>query len=465
MLLANDKNLDAIKTLSPQIGIKEMTRNITKVDASERQEIANKNTKKNDTRREQTLNDDEIITGYKPFDADFKHQGYQYGVGKTFKYEGKNSPWFGGFNFFHKDPFDVFEYFPLVDEVGARPTRLAKVSTAKQDAILSRQWPRGVTSKMSIDKEIPLDELINEQIEEAYRSEGEASKNTNQLVVDSNGSVVVGTKLAQRIVSNKKGTTATLLRHSSLLLSSGDDARLMSSERSNNLFAIGENTELLSSGRKAKIYSNGGYSKVSVTGEHSQLEILGDKVNVSSSGLHAALYVDGKGSSVAGSGLGSAVNVKGVYASVSSSGNSSTLNVTGTSASVSSSGLSAELTVKGDFVATASSGEDAELRITGNRASVASSGAFSELTVTGNDARMAVVGDKSQVTYEGKGGVISVLGIGAKFRGSEGTLVSAVVYDKESKPIDIITGRIGENGLKPDTLYTVSDGEFVEVEA
>ena len=93
------------------------------------------------------------------------------------------------------------------------------------------------------------------------------------------------------------------------------------------------------------------------------------------------------------------------------------------------------------------------------------SGEETKLTVKGKKARMAVVGDDSQVTYAGEDGVIALLGVDAQFKGSEGTFVSAVVYDKESKPIDIITGRIGENGLQPNTFYTVKNGEFVEVEA
>ena len=386
-----------------------------------------------------------IITGYKAFDPDFTCRGYQYKVGKTFKHNGKIGRMYSeGFHFCHKDPFDVFEYYPLVHRKHGLPTRFAKVSAPKKDTIVgSYADDRCVTSKISIDEEITLDDLINEQIEKADKSEDKGGL----FIAEETWVMLTGKRPHTKIISNKEGTHVALSGSYSRALASASYANLASSGYSAGLFATGDYASVSASGSHTKIYSNGHYSSTSSSGRNAELKIKGDETSIASSGGASTLNVEGK-------------NV-----SVSSSGDTSTLNVTGTNASVSSSGLSSELTVKGDFVATASSGEDAELRIMGDHTSVASGGAFSKLSITGDDARVASVGAYSRVAYEGKGGVITVLGVGVKFKGSEGTLVSAVVYDKESKPIDIITGRIGENGLKPDTLYTVSDGRFVALEA
>ena len=390
------------------------------------------------------VNTNEVITGYKAFDPDFKCRDYPYTVGKTFEHNGKIELCSKGSHFCPKDPFDVFEYYPLVHRKHGLPTRFAKVSAPKKDTIVgSYADDICVTSKMSIDEEITLDDLINEQIEKAYKSEDKGGL----FIAEETRAMLTGKRPHTKIISNKGETHVALSGGYSRALVSANSAYLSSSGYSAGLFATGKYARLSSSGGYTDIYSNGHYSSTSSSGRDAQLRTKGNDTSVASSG-----------------GL-STLNVEGESVSVSSSGNRTTLNVTSKSASVSSSGFSSKLTVKGDFVATASSGESTKLRIAGEYAVVASSGAFSKLRITGDDARIASVGRFSRVIYEGEGGVISVLGIGAKFKGSEGTLVLAVTYDYLGKPHGGLVGRIGENGLKPDTLYTVSDGEFVEVEA
>lgn len=385
-----------------------------------------------------------IITGYKAFDPDFTCRGYPYTVGKTFEHNGKIELCSKGFHFCPKDPFDVFEYYPLVHRKHGLSTRFAKVSTPKKDTIVgSYADDICVTSKMSIDEEITLDDLINEQIEKAYKSEDKGGL----FIAEETRAMLTGKRPHTKIISNKGETHVALMGGYSRALVSADSAYLSSSGYSAGLFATGASASLSSSGSYTKIYSNGFYSSTSSSGRNAELRIKGNETSIATSGDLSTLNVEGKS------------------VSVSSSGNSSTLNVTGKNASVSSSGLSAELTVKGDFVATASSGKDAELRIAGEYAGVASSGAFSKLTVTGNEARIAAVGEFSRVIYEGKDGVITVLGPDTEFKGSEGTLVLAVTYDDYATIDGGLVGRIGEDGLKPDTLYTVRDGKFVEVEA
>lgn len=386
---------------------------------------------------------DQRIIGYKAFDPDFKCRGFQYEVGKTFEHEGKIELSSEGFHFCHKDPFDVFEYYPLVHRKHGLSPRFAKVSAPKKDTIAERENKKCVTSKISIDEEITLDDLIDEQIKKAYKSEDKAGL----LVAEENAPTLTDKNSHTKIISDKMYTAVALVGRCSRALVSADGTRLASSGFSAELFATGDYANVSSSGRFAKIYSNGHYSSTSASGRDAELRIKGDETNVAASGSLSAL------------------NVEGESVSVSSSGKGSTLNVTGADASVATSGLYAKLTVKGDRVATASSSKVAELRIIGNCASVASSGALSKLTVTGGNARIAAVGMSSKVTYKGQDGVITVLGFDAKFKGSKGTLVLAVVYDWGRKPTGGLVGRIGENGLKPDTLYTVSNGKFVEAEA
>lgn len=388
-------------------------------------------------------NDNEIITGYKAFDPDFRCRGYQYEVGKTFEHNGKIQMCYKGFHFCHDDPIDVFNYYPLVHREYGLSTRFAKVSVPKKEAIVKHTADKCVTSKISIDEEITLDDLIDEQIKKAYKSEDKAGL----LVAEENAPTLTDKNSHTKIISDKMYTAVALVGRCSRALVSADGARLASSGFSAELFATGDYANVSSSGRFTKIYSNGHYS------------------SISSSGCNAELRIKGAETSIATSGDVSTLNVEGKNVSVSSSGKASNLNVTGAYASVATSGLFPELTVKGDFVATASSGENTTLRITGDGAGVASSGDYSELTVTGDGARIASVGEFGRVIYEGKDGVITILGGSTKFKGSKGTLVLAVICNHRGKPVGGLVGRIGENGLKSNTLYRVSGGEFVEVEA
>lgn len=356
---------------------------------------------------ELTTDTNEIITGYKAFDPDFKCRDYQYEVGKTFEHNGKIQMCYKGFHFCYNDPIDVFQYYPLVYERNGQSARLAKVSALKKDTIIDRDGFKCVTSKISIDEEITLDALINEQVKKAYNRKARGAS----IVATDDELALTDKKPLTKIVSNKNHTRIALTHSYSIALASADDAYLVSSGRHTGLFAIGREASVSSSGYSSMIYNSG------------------DLSSTSSSGVKAKLRINGNDASVSSSGFGSYLNVTGIDANISSSGDISTL------------------------------------KITGNRAGVASSGDFSKLTVIGKKARMAVVGNGARVTYEGKGGVISVLGIDAKFKGSKGTLVLAATYNCRGEPTGGLVGRIGEDGLKPDTLYTVSDGEFVEVEA
>ena len=378
-----------------------------------------------DTNR--TKNTNEIITGYKAFDPDFSCRGYPYTVGKTFEHNGKIELCSGGFHFCHKDPFDVFQYYPLVLEESGLPSRFAKVSAPKKDVVVGRDdgGDKCVTSKISIDKEITLDDLINEQVEKAYNSKDEAGL----LIATERRSTLTDQDSHTKIISNKDDTRVALTHDYSRALVSAYGTYLASSGYGTGLFATGMFTRLSSSGYGSKIYNSGYHSSTSSSGADAELRIVGDDASLSASGSGAKLRIRGDGTSIA------------------------------------SSGGSAVLNVEGNYTNTSSSGEASNLRITGKCAGVASSGSRSKLTATGNGARIAVVGNDTLVTYKGKDGVISVLGEGAKFKGSRGTLVLAVTYNRHGKPHGGLVGRIGENGLKPNTLYTVKNGEFVEVGA
>ena len=374
-----------------------------------------------------------IITGYKAFNTDFRCRNYQYEVGQTFEHEGEIGLCSEGFHFYHKDPCDVFNYGPLIDKNG-QLIRFAKVSTDKKDAIIGIDNDRCVTTRITIDEEITLDDLLKKQTESAYRSVNNedvsgtsiSDEKPKLFIATKHDSYLTDAEDDAKIISNKKNTHIALIHNYSTAIVVGGEQYLTSCGFRNKLFATGKHIRLSSSYADTMFYTCGRYSSTASSGGLSQLRIAGDEASTASSGYSPI------------------INIKGEDISVAVSGSMSTLRTKGKNASVSVSGAHARVSATGDNTKQAVSGYDAEV------------------TVIGNNARIAAVGDDSQVTYAGENGVITVLGINAQFKGPKGTLVSAVVYNEEDKPIDIITGCIGENGLKPNTIYTVKSGRFVD---
>lgn len=98
-----------------------------------------------------------IITGYKGFDRDWKCRDFQYEVGKTYEIEGEPKLCERGFHFC-TSPFEVFEYY-------APTNRFAIVKADEDDVIYGVTSHKAVTRRITIVREITLDEIISLQME------------------------------------------------------------------------------------------------------------------------------------------------------------------------------------------------------------------------------------------------------------------------------------------------------------
>jgi len=81
---------------------------------------------------------------------------------------------------------------------------------------------------------------------------------------------------------------------------------------------------------------------------------------------------------------------------------------------------------------------------------------------SGNSSQLAASGDCSKLAIDGLHSVGCSVGINSKIKGVNGTLICLVEFDKDYKPLQFVTGKIGENGLKENTYYTVENGQFKE---
>lgn len=100
-----------------------------------------------------------IITGYKGFESDFTCIGMQYEVGKTYVLDGEPKLCERGFHFC-TSPLAVFEYY-------APTNRFAIVKADEDDVIYgtANNYNKAVARRITIVKEITLDEIISLQME------------------------------------------------------------------------------------------------------------------------------------------------------------------------------------------------------------------------------------------------------------------------------------------------------------
>lgn len=98
-----------------------------------------------------------IITGYKGFERDFTCRGMQYEVGKTYEIEGEPKLCERGFHFC-TSPLAVFEYYSPTN-------RFAIVKANEDDVIYGVTSHKAVTRRITIVREITLEEIISLQMD------------------------------------------------------------------------------------------------------------------------------------------------------------------------------------------------------------------------------------------------------------------------------------------------------------
>nr|DAH79116.1 MAG TPA: hypothetical protein [Caudoviricetes sp.] len=111
-----------------------------------------------------------------------------------------------------------------------------------------------------------------------------------------------------------------------------------------------------------------------------------------------------------------------------------------------SSGYGAKIGSSGDWAKIGSSGDRAQIGSSGNRAQIGSSG---------YGAKIGSSGDRA---------VVSAIGFNSKIKAKIGSWIVLAEYDEDSKPVCVRAAQIDGEKLKPDTFYTLKNGEFIETE-
>jgi hypothetical protein len=130
-------------------------------------------------------------------------------------------------------------------------------------------------------------------------------------------------------------------------------------------------------------------------------------------------------------------------------------------------------TATGDYGHAAATGDSGHAAATGRFGHAAATGDSGHAAATGDSGHAAATGDSGHAAATGDSGHAAATGdYGAAFAGFGGRAKAGAAgafaiawYDQKAERARLVVGTPGENGIKPDTWYSVNDaGELVEVQ-
>ena len=139
-------------------------------------------------------------------------------------------------------------------------------------------------------------------------------------------------------------------------------------------------------------------------------------------------------------------------------------NSSGDGAKIGSSGNWAQIGSSGNWAQIGSSGDGAQIGSSGDRAKIGSSGDEAKIGSSGNWAQIGSSGNWAQIGSSGDGAVVSAIGYNSAIKAKTGSWIVLAEYDEDSKPVCVRAAQIDGEKLKPDTFYTLKNGEFTETE-
>ena len=151
---------------------------------------------------------------------------------------------------------------------------------------------------------------------------------------------------------------------------------------------------------------------------------------------------------------------------------------TGDSSASSATGYSSASSATGDSSASSATGDRSASSATGYRSASSATGYSSASSATGDSSASSATGDRSaslttgwyssseiKPHEEGKPlhAVAAAVGGESKARAPEGSAIVLCYRNNDGELIHIRASKIGDNGIKPDTWYSLNEnGEFVE---
>ena len=268
------------------------------------------------------------LNGYKAFEPGMIYKGKQYQENTDYEEEG-GEICEKGMMHYCVNPFDVLNFYPLVNDSGKVSDFVAVKALEKP---VEGDNGKFATRKLHIGVKLGLPGFIKACID--YLKEETIGK-----------------------APNSTGSSG----YSAQIGSSGDYAKIGSS---------GNSAQIGSSGDYAQIGSSGHYAKIGSSGASAQIGSSGNSAQIGSSGYSAKIGSSGASAQIGSSGHYAKIGSSGASAQIGSSGDYAQIGSSGYSAQIGSSGYSAKIGSSGDYAKIESAGEDSVICCAGHGSAV-----------------------------------------------------------------------------------------------
>ena len=211
------------------------------------------------------------MKGYKAFYKNMicKGDGYekQYEENTTYEENGYEVCKSGVMHFC-ENPFDVLNYYPLVDD-NCNVAEFAEVEALGDTFKKSVADDKTATNKLHIGAKLNLNEFIKACIDfslEKTKVENKSSGDDAQLASSGDWSKLASSGSCAKLASSGNWAQLASSGNSAQLASSGNEAQLASSGNSAQLASSGKWAQLASSGNSAQLASSGNCAKLASSG-------------------------------------------------------------------------------------------------------------------------------------------------------------------------------------------------------
>ncbi|MGQ6369919.1 DUF7666 domain-containing protein [Serratia sp. IR-2025] len=191
----------------------------------------------------------------------------------------------------------------------------------------------------------------------------------------------------------------------------------------------------------------------------------GNRSAASNTGDYSAASNTGNRSAASNTGNRSAASNTGDYSAASNTGDYSAASNTGNRSAASNTGYQSAASNTGDYSAASNTGYQSAASNTGDYSAASNTGDYSAASNTGDYSAASNTGDYSAAEVSGSHSVAAAFGIEGKARASENSALVLCYRNDEGELIHIRASKVGENGIKPNTWYTLNEnGQFEEIE-
>ena len=229
------------------------------------------------------------VKGYKAFDKGMICKNKQYKENTTYEESG-NEICEAGVMHFCENPFDVLNYYPLIDKNGD----ISDFAEVEAIGVIYKREDKLATNKLHIGAKLGLKGFIKACVDFTIE------KTRVEFIKDNNADN-----------SNKD---------SAKIGSSGDYAQIGSSGDYAQIGSSGYYAQIGSSGDSAKIGSSGDYAQIGSSGYYAQIGSSGYYAQIGSSGYYAQIGSSGYYAKIGSSGYYAKIGSSGYYAKIGSSG-------------------------------------------------------------------------------------------------------------------------------------------------